>query len=89
MNEDIYIMPIHISSLVRNPKGFHVPHSGEWVTHHIVNMDNGDRHIVTGDCFAILKHLLWTTDGQTFRNAEEQKMKDREITSLVKIKLLT
>ena len=89
MSKDIYIMPIHISSLERNPKGFNVPHSGEWITHHTVNMDNGDRHIVTSVCFANLKDLLWTTDGHNFRNAVDQQMKERELTTLQKIELLT
>ncbi len=89
MSKEIYIMPIHISGLVMNTKGFYVPHSGEWVTHHTVNMDNGDKYLVTPDCFSILKNLLRTTDGNTFHNAAEQKMKDRELTTLRKISLLT
>ncbi len=91
MSKEIYIMPIHISSLVKDPKGFYNQHatSSTWVTYHIVNMDNGDRHIVTPDCFSILKNLLRTTDGNTFHNAAEQKMKDRELTTLRKISLLT
>jgi hypothetical protein len=92
MSKDIYIMPIHISSLVIDPKGFfnqHAPAGAGWVTHHIVNMDNGDKHIVTSNCFATIKNLLWSTDGNTFHNAIDQKMKDQDITSLRKLELLT
>jgi len=87
MSKDIYIMPIHISSLVKNPNGFF---NGEcWVCHHTVNMDNGDKHIITPDCFATLKNLLWVSGDREFHNSRDQEMKERELTTLVKIELLT
>jgi len=92
MSKEIYIMPIHISSLVKNPKGFFNQHASAgagWVTHHTVNMDNGEKYIVTPDCFATLKNLLWVSGDQEFHNSKEQEMKERGITTLMKIELLT
>ena len=87
MSKDIYIMPINIACLVKNPNGFF--NTERWVCHHTVKMVNGDNHVVTEETFLFLKNLLWVHGDREFHNTKDLEMKQRELTTLFKINLLT